>query len=179
MRSGAARRLGGDFPAELRPLAAEVDALIGAREADIARARARASDLAHGLKTPLQALEGETRRLAARGEAEAAAGIAEIGTAMQRHVDRELARARIAAAGWSACEAGGGNRAAAGGAAPHPARGQRIDWRPEFPPGLRARIDADDLTEALGALLENAARHARGRVVVRGERRDGGNRHCG
>jgi signal transduction histidine kinase len=31
---------------------------------------------------------------------------------------------------------------------------------------LRARIDADDLAEALGNLLENAARHARSRVCV-------------
>ena len=137
VRSGAARRLGGDFPAELRPLAAEVDALIGAREADIARARARASDLAHGLKTPLQALEGETRRLAARGEEEAAAGIAEIGTAMQRHVDRELARARIAAAGWSACEPEAVTARLLAVLRRIP-QGQRIDWRPEFQPGLRA-----------------------------------------
>jgi signal transduction histidine kinase len=36
----------------------------------------------------------------------------------------------------------------------------------ETPPGLLARIDPDDLTEALGALLENAARHASGRVRV-------------
>jgi signal transduction histidine kinase len=172
VRSGAARRLGDGFPAELRPLAAEVDALIDAREADIARARARASDLAHGLKTPLQALAGETRRLGHRGEAEAAAGIAEIAAAMQRHVDRELARARIAAAGWSACDPAAvtGRLLAVLRRTPE---GRRIDWRPEFPPGLRARIDADDLTEALGALLENAARHARSRVAIRAERRDG------
>jgi signal transduction histidine kinase len=172
VRSGAARRLGDDFPAELRPLAAEVDALIDAREADIAWARARASDLAHGLKTPLQALEGETRRLAARGEAEAAAGIAEIGAAMQRAVDRELARARIAAAGWSSCEpeAVAARLLAVLRRTPE---GRRVDWRPEFAPGLRARIDADDLTEALGALMENAARHARSRVALRGERRGG------
>ena len=99
VRSGAARRLGDDFPDEVRPLAAEVDALIEAREAETARARARAADLAHGLKTPLQALIGEAGRLrAARRRAEAD-GIEEIAQAMRRHVDRELARARISPAG--------------------------------------------------------------------------------
>ena len=160
VRSGAARRLGDDFPAEVRPLAAEVDALLAEREAEIARARARATDLAHGLKTPLQALMGEAERLRARGAFAEAGGIEEVVVAMRRHVDRELARARIAS----------GDRTAASDPAQVIPRlvavlrrtrdGARLDWEVETPPGLLARIDPDDLTEALGALLENAARHA-------------------
>ncbi|MGM0585246.1 MAG: sensor histidine kinase, partial [Pseudomonadota bacterium] len=55
VRSGRAARLGEAFPQEVRPLAAQVDDLIAAREAEAERARRRAADLAHGLKTPLQA----------------------------------------------------------------------------------------------------------------------------
>jgi signal transduction histidine kinase len=44
--------------------------------------------------------------------------------------------------------------------------GARIEWTLDLPRDLRARIDRDDLTEALGALLENAARHARSEVIV-------------
>lgn len=166
VRSGAATRLGADFPDEVRPLAAEVDELIAAREADIAGARARASDLAHGLKTPLQALYGEAGRLSARGEDEAAEGIEEIVTAMRRHVDRELSRARIAAAGWAAsCDV-----AAVAGRVLAVLRktpgGGRVAWRSTIPEGTMARIDAGDLTEAIGAVLENAGQHARGEVVV-------------
>jgi signal transduction histidine kinase len=166
IRSGAASRLGEDFPAEVRPLAAEVDALIEAREEETRRARARAGDLAHGLKTPLQALIGEAERLRAAGATGAADGIEAIADAMGRHVDRELARARIATAG----------RAVASSPAlvidrllaviRRTADGARVDWTVEAPPALRARIDADDLTEALGALLENAARHSAARVAV-------------
>ncbi len=166
VRSGEARRLGDDFPAEVRPLAAEVDALLAEREADVARARARATDLAHGLKTPLQALMGEAERLRARGAFAEAGGIEEVVVAMRRHVDRELARARIAS----------GDRTAASDPAQVIPRlvavlqrtrdGARLDWEVETPPGLLARIDPDDLTEALGALLENAARHAARRVRV-------------
>ena len=36
----------------------------------------------------------------------------------------------------------------------------------DLPQAVALRIDPDDLTEALGALLENAARHARSRVWV-------------
>lgn len=166
IRSGAAARLGTDFPDEVRPLAAEVDALIDARERDVARARARAADLAHGLKTPLQALNGEAARLRAAGEAAAATGIEQIADAMRRHVDRELSRARMAT----------GDRAAATDVAAVIERvlsvlrrtpdGARLAWRVEAAPGLRARVNAADLTEALGALIENAARHADAAVTI-------------
>ena len=44
--------------------------------------------------------------------------------------------------------------------------GGRVGWTVEAAEGLQARIDPDDLTEALGALLENAARHASAAVQV-------------
>ncbi len=85
---------------------------------------------------------------------------------MRRHVDRELARARI--------------RTDAAQARAHPApivarlvqvlrrtpAGAGLDWQVDLPQAVALRIDPDDLTEALGALLENAARHARSRVWV-------------
>ncbi len=170
VRSGAALRLGGDFPSEVRPLAAEVDALLEQREAEIARARMRAGDLAHGLKTPLQALLGEASRLRQANCAESAAAIEEIAKAMRRHVDRELTRARVAGRG-------AGMRANLSDVAhrvhrviSRTARGAALNWRIEVPVDLIAAADADDLTEALGALVENAARHARGEVRIGGDR---------
>jgi len=93
---GKARRLGEAFPDEILPLAAEVDALLEARDRQIEMARARAGDLAHGLKTPLQVLVGDVERLRKKGETDIADEIDHVATAMRRHVDRELARARIA-----------------------------------------------------------------------------------
>lgn len=74
LRAGSAARMGEAWPHEMRPLAAEIDALLAAREADIARARTRAGDLAHGLKTPLQALFGETERIRRGGDERARRG---------------------------------------------------------------------------------------------------------
>ena len=166
VRSGSASRLGGDFPSEVRPLTAEVDALLAQRETEIARARARAGDLAHGLKTPLQALLGEAGRLRQAGRPEAAAAIEEIAEAMRRHVDRELARARVA-------RRSGVTRVNLADLADRVHRvisrtadGARLDWLIEVPRDLIACADADDLTEALGALVENAARHAQGQVRI-------------
>ncbi|WP_417809368.1 histidine kinase dimerization/phospho-acceptor domain-containing protein, partial [Thioclava sp.] len=96
VRSGHQKRLGADFPKEVLPLAIEVDALIDAREAELERARRRAGDLAHGFKTPLQALLGEADRLRMNDQNEAARAIEEIADSMRRHVDRELTRSRLA-----------------------------------------------------------------------------------
>lgn len=166
IREGNATRLGTAFPKEVQPLAAEVDALLEAREHEAERARARAADLAHGLKTPLQVLTGDVERLRQKGEADIAADIEQVATAMRRHVERELARARMKSA-----------------AAPARTRvrevidrvlavmmrtpdGARLAWTVECSPQLLARIDVDDLAEAIGNLLDNAARHAQGAVRI-------------
>lgn len=167
IRSGTARRLGDSFPAEVRPLAAEVDALIEARESETNRARARAGDLAHGLKTPLQALIGEADELRAQGAVTAADGIEEIAAAMRRHVDRELARARIAASALTAVSTPATVIARLMSVIRRTEDGARIDWEIDADETIRVRIDGDDLTEALGAILENAARHATERATVR------------
>jgi len=166
LREGEAERMDGNWPVELRPVATEIDDLLAARDAETERARTRAADLAHGLKTPLQALMGEAGRLRRSGADAEADGIEETARAMRRTVDRELARARTAA------------RAA--DAAADPARvadrlisvlrrtpdGARLDWQQEIPGGMAVALDEADLAEALGALAENAARHARSKVAI-------------
>jgi signal transduction histidine kinase len=166
LRSGAVARMGPAWPQEVRPLASEIDALLDERDVEVGRARARAADLAHGLKTPLQALMGEAERLRAAGQTGAADGIEDVAAAMRRTVDRELVRARAAAAH------GRDVRAVVAPVAEgivsvlrRTPDGAALDWRVEVPQGLTVRLDEADLAEALGALAENAARHAR--VVVR------------
>ena len=173
LRAGRAARMGADWPSEVRPVAAEIDALLAARAAETERARTRAADLAHGLKTPLQALMGEAARLRTEGAESRADGIEDIARAMRRTVDRELARARTAARATDA-------RA-------DPAEvidrliavlrrtpdGAAHRWHNDVRPGAFVAIHEADLAEALGALAENAARHARHGIVFRAEMPDG------
>jgi signal transduction histidine kinase len=166
IREGKARRLGEGFPDEIVPLAAEVDALFGAHEMQIEKARARAGDLAHGLKTPLQLLAGDVEVLRTRGEAQIADDIEHVATSMRRHVDREIARARMAA----------GSREARADIADVVERvvsvvvrtpaGGKLEWSIDIPPGQVGRIDPDDLAEAIGNLVENAARYAHRKVLI-------------
>jgi signal transduction histidine kinase len=170
VRAGRATRLGSDFPDEVRPLAGEVDDLLAAREDDVRRARARAADLAHGLKTPLQVLAGDVDRLRARGASVEADQIEQVAAAMRRHVQRELARARIAAGLTPATCRPAEVAARVVGVVRRTPDGARLTWRQAVPADLVAPIDADDLTEVLGALVENAAGHAARDVVLSGWR---------
>jgi signal transduction histidine kinase len=46
--------------------------------------------------------------------------------------------------------------------------GERLDWSIDVEGDLVARVDADDLAEALGNLVENGARHARSTLSIAG-----------
>ncbi|MBC2857859.1 HAMP domain-containing sensor histidine kinase [Stappia sp. 28M-7] len=164
IRSGRRARLGDDFPDEIRPLAGELDGLLAAREAQVESARARAGDLAHGLRTPLQVLAGDVERLQARGETEIAAEIETVALSMRRHVERELARARLASGRGTATAAPAAVARAVVAVVSRTPAGSRLDWQVEIAEDARLAIDPDDLAEALGNLAENAARHAVARV---------------
>jgi signal transduction histidine kinase len=164
LRTGRAVRMGEDWPVELHAVASEIDDLLTAREAETERARA--ADLAHGLKTPLQALMGEAARLRGDGATEQAEGIEDTARAMQRTVDRELARARTAA---RAVDARADPALVADRLIAVLRRtpdGADLAWRQGIPPGLSVALHEADLAEAMGALMENAAHHARSHVDV-------------
>lgn len=170
VRSGKDKRLGTDFPDEVRPLAQEIDELIDARDAELARARARAGDLAHGLRTPLQVMQSEIERLAKDGHTSVALNLSTVTRTMQRTVERELARVRLASPQRD-------SQAHVASAIEQIVRvvqrtpdGERIDWIVDVPTDLAAAIDRDDLSEAMGNLIENAARHARHSVTISSKR---------
>jgi signal transduction histidine kinase len=90
---------------------------------------------------------------------------------MDRHIRRELARARVAGAAGAALTDPSAAITAVLAVLKRTPDGSRLSWHVAIEPGLKARIDADDLIEGLGALAENAARHARSSVWLTAERR--------
>ena len=168
IRQGRAEQLAGVFPAEVAPLAASLNALIDRQEEGVRRARERAGDLAHGLKTPLAVVAAEARRLEASGEAEAAARLHEQVGQMRAHVERQLARARshgASAAGGTATEAAPAVERLLGLMRRLP-RGEDLAWRNKVPAGARLRMDAEDFAEVMGNLLDNARLWAGAAVQV-------------
>lgn len=168
IRSGTHRRLPLTYPDEVMPLAEEVNTLLDVHDRMIARARAAAADLAHGLKTPLTALGAAARSLRSRGDTALAQDIEDLAETMRRQIERPLARARL--------------QHGHGMATPlAPLVGQLVttirktptgaarSWSIAIPDALQAAVNRDDLTELLGNLLENAAKWARDQVRVTAE----------
>lgn len=158
-------RLDPNLPSEVRPLVDEVNELLKQQSEALVRARAQASDLAHGLKTPLTVLSSIARRLARAGRtAEADEILAQVAM-LRRRIDRQLARARLST-----------ERDAATRVAPLLERlvqvmrqtpaGERLDWALDLAPRASAAADEVDLAEALGNILENASKWARSRVRI-------------
>ncbi len=166
LRTGRSSRITGEHPQEVETLVAEVNGLVEAREKQLERARQRAGNLAHGLKTPLTVLSATAAQLAGSGHGEQARNIRLAADQMRDLVDRELARSRMAT-----------------GVSSHrspllPAvqrvvetlrrapRGDAIAWVVEVPSGSHLAVDNTDLLELLGNLIDNARKHAKGTVRV-------------
>lgn len=170
LRKSPAARMSADHPREIAPLAEAINALAEAREGDVARARRRAGDLAHSLKTPLAALSAQSRRAREAGAAEAADGLDAAIAAVAAALEAELARARAAAARESASTAKPlrvAERLVA--VLERTAEGERLMFDVEIPETLEVPSSEDAVTEMLGALIENAARFARRQVRVSGQ----------
>jgi signal transduction histidine kinase len=168
LRDGRARRVEGDYPAEVQPLVDDLNALLDDRERRVDRAQARAGDLAHGLKTPLAVLAQEAEHAEAAGHRELAGVLGEQVERMRRQVESHLAQARAAAAGTAADErcaiADSANGIARALLRLHAERGVTIDVN--VPADRMVRVARADLDEMLGNLLDNACKFARSRVTL-------------
>ncbi len=92
VREGEAQKLGGDYPAEVRPLTEELNMLIEHNRDVVERARTHVGNLAHALKTPLAVLKNE-----AAGQTQLDDVVRRQADAMQTNVEHYLKRARMAA----------------------------------------------------------------------------------
>jgi signal transduction histidine kinase len=164
-----AKRIEGEFPAELRPLVEDLNRVISHRETDLERTRTRAGELAHGLKTPLAVLDAVARDLHLKGLKAAATEVREQVDAMNRHVRHALARARTAIADPLRARRTPIRPAAERvvNALSRLPDADRLSWQIDLAGTVTAPFDAADLTEILGTLLDNARKWAQHRIVLR------------
>lgn len=165
IRRADTKLLAGEYPSEVAPLVADMNAVLRDNQTLIERARSRAGNLAHALKTPLSVLANEAHQQRRHGQTALAERLQQVTDEMQRDIDWHLAHARIAAV----------NRPDARTLlSPVLARlqrtlsrlfhGQRIEVSPM--PELAFRGEAQDLEQMLGNLMENACKWASRQVTV-------------
>jgi len=163
VHKGVAQRIDGSYPTEVQPLIDDLNNLLEERERRVARAIAKAGDLAHGLKTPLAVLAHEAQQVRATGHEQLAAEIDQQIERMRRQIDYHLAHARSAASAASpsarasiAASAEGLVRALG---RLHAERDLSIEI--DAPASHAFRGQREDLDEMLGNLLDNACKWAR------------------
>ena len=168
IRRGRNDRLAGRFPSEVQPLIAEVNELLQSQQASIDFARARAGDLAHGLKTPLAVLATTAHALREKSDTETAELVEQLADEMADRVDYQLRlsrlRMRTRAHTLSSRLDESLRRAIAVLKKTHD--GERLDWIVDVGEPIAVDIDDHDLVELVGVLLENAAKWARYKVEV-------------
>ncbi len=168
VRRGEAERISGEFPHDVAPLAAEVNLLLDVNRGVVERARTQVGNLAHALKTPLSVIVNE----ADSNSPTLAEKVLDQAGVMRRQVSFYLDRARAAA------------RASAPGAATDVRhvidglvrtfekvyRDRALVFTVEAQDGMRFRGEAQDLTDLIGNLLDNAGKWAHERIVIHAER---------
>ena len=166
MRNGAGQLDANAYPMEVLSLVEEVNALANARERQLDRARQRASNLAHGLKTSLTVLSAVAEDLKSTRQKDASETISTSTTQMRGLVDRELARSRMSdgGMGYKAELAYVTNRVVA--TMKRAPRGGKLNWILDFPISPMVAMDTVDLTELLGNLTDNARKHAKSMVRI-------------
>ncbi len=162
VRKGRAERVAGRYPAELEPLAQELNALVAHNQEVVERQRTHVGNLAHALKTPLSVMLAE----AGREPGPLAELVSRQAQAMRQQVDHHLRRARTAARAQ-----GSRDRTQIIPALEELARtlerifelrGVEVDWT--GPEDLAFQGERQDLLEIAGNVMENACKWCRRRV---------------
>jgi signal transduction histidine kinase len=168
VRRGEVERLGGAYPSEIQPLVEEVNALLAERQALTERGRRRASDLAHGLKTPLAALHGIAMRLEDRGNPEDAAALEDLTLEMSNRVDYQMRLAALRTRSPEHRESSSLNTAILRTIAVlrKTGRGEELHWKASLGEEINVDIHRQDLLELVGVTLENACKWAVSTVAL-------------
>jgi signal transduction histidine kinase len=168
IRRGEAERIDGEFPQDVAPLATEVNQLIDANREIVERARTQVGNLAHALKTPLSVLMNEADAMSPSLPDE----VREQAEIMRRQVTFYLDRARAAARARTFGLATEVKPVVEGLVRTYETlHGDRaLTFDVELQPGLKFRGEAQDLTDLIGNLLDNAGKWARERVSIHAAR---------
>lgn len=161
IRTGRAARLRDDYPLEIGPLVEQVNGLLDAQRAMLEFARARASDLAHALRTPLSALGATEARLRDLGDDQEADALDRLVQTMNERIEYQLrlTQLRLRSASATASTPLSPAIEQVVSVLKRTERGGMVTWKIACPDGAIVQLDRHDLIELIGVLLDNGLRH--------------------
>jgi len=170
IRDGKDTRVTGDYPIEFDPVVSKLNALLAQREAMVERARARAGNFAHSLKTPLTVIDTLLPDLRESGQGASAGEIGRQTTQLKKHVDRELARARMAAGHGEPVRDIRLVIDEVVATIRQLPRGRELEFRVEVPRHQPVRMEREDFIELIANVLDNARKWAGSTIEIRIEK---------
>lgn len=170
IRDGKATRVSGEYPMEIEPVVGKLNGLLAQREAMVERARSRAGNFAHSLKTPLTVIDTLLPELHASGQEVSASEIGRQTAQLKKHVNRELARARMAAGHGEPVRDIAAVLDEILATIRQLPRGRDIAFVTEVPRNQPVRMEREDLIELVANILDNARKWAKSKVEIRLEK---------
>ena len=165
IRAGKVEMLEGEFPAEMQPVADELNLLVQSNFEIIDRARMQVGNLAHALKTPISVLTNEARD----HKGPLADKLAEQIGVMREQVNLYLDRARRAARAQTVGSSTDVEPVlqALARTLKRINRDRGLEVSVEPMPALKFRGERQDLEEMVGNLMDNACKWSKTKVVAR------------
>lgn len=176
IEAGRAERLSGQYPRELQPLTANLNALLETERSNATHYRQALADLAHALKTPLAVIRARLDGDSPPDRAELADALDDMDRLLRRQLERAARSTRrtlyqpVSVVPLLKRLADSLTRLYAA---------DDVQFELQGPNDLSARIDERDLMEICGNLMENAAKYGGGRVRVSVHPGPSGTRHAG
>ncbi|MGF1734644.1 ATP-binding protein [Photobacterium satsumensis] len=164
VRDGQTAELSGIYPAEIRPVVDDLNALLFHYQELLERARNHSGNLSHALKTPIAVLNNEVAHLNEQEKSRLQPSLQQL----QQHIDYHLGRARMAGASniLSAKTAPSTRVDAISMAMDKVYADRGVVLVNELDSDLLVAIEKRDLDEILGNLIENSYKWAKGLVRV-------------
>jgi signal transduction histidine kinase len=166
IRDGNAMQVSGEYPVEIEPVVNKLNGLLAQREEMVERARSRAGNFAHSLKTPLTVIDTLLPELHAQGQQESASEIGRQTAQLKKHVNRELARARMAAGHGEPVRDIAAVLDEILATIRQLPRGRDIAFEMTVPRNQPVRMEREDFIELAANVLDNARKWARSKVEI-------------
>lgn len=163
IESGERERLEGHYPKELAPLVEGMNALLSHERGRQVRTRNALDDLAHSAKTPLAVLRGfiDQGEFNSRDRKKFGEQIERLDQIVRYQLQRAATRGRSGLLSGQLIAPGVGKIKST---LSKVYRDKNVQFTADFPQDLTLVVDADDLMELWGNLLDNAYKWCRSRV---------------
>ncbi len=168
LQSGDRQNLDNSYPNEVLPVIKQINNFIKSQEIAAERGRARASDLAHGFKTPLSILTAEARKLESQGNTKSTQVLRQQIATMKQHVERELARAKLQSIQPQTSQKTNIRETIEKlvTTLDRLTDDHKTNWVIDIPSQLSAQIETGDFIEVCGNLLENAQKWSKSTIAI-------------